>query len=67
MILLAVEDKNPKNIAGNTPLHYAAHWGHQGICKMILDVVEDKKPKNKFGQTPLYCAKNGCTCLWDFY
>ena len=45
-----VEDKNPKDPFGKTPLHWAAGNGHKIICKMIMDEVEDKNPKDLFGE-----------------
>ena len=50
MIMDVVEDKNPKDQFGKTPLHWAAGNGHTLICKMILDEVEDKNPKDLFGK-----------------
>ena len=57
MILLTeVEDKNPRDRHGRTPLHYAAKEGKIEICEMILDVVEDKNPKDSNQMTPLHLA-----------
>ena len=50
MIVDVVEDKNPKDQFGKTPLHWAAGNGHKIICKMIMDEVEDKNPKDLFGK-----------------
>ena len=50
MIMEVVEDKNPKDQFGKTPLHWAAGNGHRLICKMIMDEVEDKNPKDLFGE-----------------
>ena len=67
-----VEDKNPKDLNGETPLHRAAESGHLDICKLILEnpSVKDKNPKclkswdresgrNFKGQTPLHLAAKG--------
>ena len=50
LIMDVVEDKNPKDPFGKTPLHWAAGNGHKIICKMIMDEVEDKNPKDLFGE-----------------
>ena len=57
MIIVAVEDKNPKNQFGETPLHFAAREGHATIVKMIIDAVDDKNPQDFFGNTPLIRAE----------
>ena len=50
LIMDVIEDKNPKDPFGKTPLHWAARNGHKTICKMIMDEVEDKNPKDLFGK-----------------
>ena len=37
IILEDVEDKNPKDNSGNTPLHEAAKNGHDDIFQLLLD------------------------------
>ena len=39
-----VEDKNPENQYGLTPLHAAAFLGHVEIVKLILPFLGDKNP-----------------------
>ena len=51
-----MEDKNPAENDGFTPLYVAAQNGHFQICKLIIDYVEDKNPANNLGYTPLYAA-----------
>ena len=51
-----IVDKNPEDIWGNTPLHFAARQGHFKICKYILQNVVDKDPENKYGETPFQCV-----------
>ena len=56
-----LENKNPKNDDGMTPIHLAAFKGHLAIIKFLVPLVEDKNPKaNRFsryvGRTPLHCA-----------
>ena len=52
----SVEDKNPADSSGDTPLHKAAFHGHLAIVSYIMDNIEDKSPKNCFGETPLHAA-----------
>ena len=61
-----IDDLNPKDNEGSTPLHYSALNGHMSICRLLLknlvlkDLLVDINPKNKFGFTPLHFAeKNG--------
>ena len=57
LIIDNVEDKNPGNRIGETPLHLAARKGHLSICKLILDNVQDKNPNMEvIGWTPLHNA-----------
>ena len=48
--------KNPKDIAGTTPLHLAAKYGRVGVFELILKLVNDKKPKDNQGMTPIELA-----------
>ena len=59
-ILEKVDDKNPADENGDTPLHRAAEDGQTDICRLILQNVEDKHPKNSCGETPLELAQE-----WD--
>ena len=47
------EEKNPKNVDGETPLHYAAKhtFGVLEICQLIIDKVIDKNPRDECGTT----------------
>ena len=51
-----VEDRNPSNEWGETPLHYAAMYGHLDVCELIIQSVDEKNPKNNEGNTPLHQA-----------
>ena len=51
-----IEEKNPKDVKGNTPLHEAANCGHLETLKVIIDKVEEKNPENNKGCTPLHIA-----------
>ena len=56
IILAAIEDKNPKNNNGETPLHSASFNGNVEIVEEILKNVIDKSPFDRFRQTPLHNA-----------
>ena len=68
------EDKNPQDIKGNRPLHYAARKGNCNTMKYLVDKevnasivgrftiykINDRNPRNNMGYTPLhYAALNG--------
>ena len=55
-----VEDKNPKDNNGVTPLHLAVIYGNEDIVQIIIDVADEKNPEDNNGLTPLDEAyKNG--------
>ena len=55
-----MEDTNPKDQDGFTPLHWAAKNGHVELYQWIMDQVVDKNPRDNSGFTPLHlAAKNG--------
>ena len=56
IIVENVDDKNPKDNDGWTPLHLAAENGHLSICQLIIKNVDEKNPKDDFGETPLKLA-----------
>ena len=41
---------------GETPIHYAAEYGHLEVCQLIIQTVDEKNPKNNEGRTPLHYA-----------
>ena len=55
----------PKNLDGNTPLHFAAKNGHSEIVQQFMDKTNydksiDVNAKNQSGFTPLhYASENG--------
>ena len=51
-----LENRNPANNDGMSPLHYAAENGHLDIVKYIAEHLENKNPANNFGWTPLHFA-----------
>ena len=56
MIMGQVQNKNPGDIKGITPLHNAASNGHFDTCQLIIGQVENKNPVDIDGFTPLYNA-----------
>ena len=53
-----IEDKNPKDVKGNTPLHKATNSGHLAIVRIIRVRIIEINPKNNVGCTPLHIAAN---------
>ena len=51
-----MDDENPPDDAGDTPLHVAVEGGFSTLCKFILENVEDKHPKNNKNKTPYQVA-----------
>ena len=58
MIMDASEDKNPGDVDGITPLHWAAANAHIEIMKCIMDTQEEKNPADINGYTPLHYVTN---------
>ena len=58
-ILENVDNKNPKEKSGWTPLHDAALNGYHDVCRFIVQNVADKNPKDDCGNTPLHEAARG--------
>ena len=57
MILEVIDEANPPDSMGWTPLHEAADQGHLEIVKLIMSRVENKNPPiNKYETTPLHYA-----------
>ena len=62
LIMHHLDDKNPKNDFGVTPLHSAAGQGWFGnpeVYHLIMNKVDDKNPRDFAGNTPLHVAV-GC-------
>lgn len=54
-------DINKKNSNDETPLHYAAQYGHFDIVKILLSQKDiDVNPQNKKGETPLHLSIGSC-------
>jgi ankyrin repeat protein len=47
-----IDDKNPSDMNGWTPLHDAALEGSEKVCRLIMNKVENKRPLNTRGETP---------------
>ena len=57
MINNSLEEKNPIDVNGNTPLDEAVYNCHLNICKLIISTaVAQKNPANYQGITPLHIA-----------
>ena len=57
VIFESVDDKNPWDEKGWTPLHHAAEMGNLEVCKFILENVSDKNPTNDYNETPVDMAR----------
>ena len=51
-LISKIDDKNPSDDNGWTPLHDAALEGSERICRLIMNKVENKRPLNTGGETP---------------
>ena len=47
-----IDNKNPRNNSGTTPLHEAAEKGHIDVVKYIVANINEKNPSDKWGNTP---------------
>ena len=54
-----LENKNPKDEYGRTPLHFAAEYGHLNIVELYNEQLSNVHPKansNLQNITPIHCA-----------
>ena len=61
MILDIIDEKNPKDHKGQTPLHIAAKSGCLSICTLILGFATTTKEiniKDNYGNSALSLAEN---------
>ena len=66
LIFENVQDKEPKDNKGRTPLHHAAKYGNLELCKLIIGEMDNKNPSDSYGWTPLHCAaQNGHEVICD--
>lgn len=56
VILTNIAHKNPRNVNGETTLHYAADNGLTDIYQLIYGRVEDKNPRCQLGSTQFHAA-----------
>ena len=47
-----ISEKNPRNISGVTPLHFAAKNCHLEVCRWISKNITEKNPRANDGHTP---------------
>ena len=55
-IIQHLDDINPKDNVGWTPLHYASYFGDLELCKLFIEKIEDLNPFTNEGKTPIYFA-----------
>ena len=56
-IMENIDDKNPRENDGHTPLHYAAQEGNLEICRLMMENIDDKNPVTNDGRTPQDLAR----------
>ena len=59
ILIPKLEDKNPKDELGYTPLHVAAEKGHWRVVNFYKDFLADMNPRagqTWYERTPLHCA-----------
>jgi ankyrin repeat protein len=52
-------DVNEKTTTGDTPLHYAAKYGHKNVAVLLIKKGADVNAKNKNGDLPTHLALRG--------
>ena len=57
LISKELEDKNPRDRCGNTPLHYAVKCGSYEICQFITKNTQNLESLDVLGNTPLKLAE----------
>ena len=67
-IMEKLENKNPGDNNGSTPLHFAARFGHLDVCSAIMEKLDNKNPMDNDGQTPLqYAVNSGNLEVYSLY
>jgi ankyrin repeat protein len=56
LIMDTLEDKNPGDNYGWTPLHFAVRNDNLKVCDLIMKILQDKNPSTPNGYTPLHIA-----------
>ena len=54
-----LDNKNPADLYGGTPLHSAAKNGHFEIVKYIAKHLKNVSPSDKNGFSPIFFAMDG--------
>ena len=57
LISKELEDKNPRDRYGETPLHNAVRYGRYEICQFITKNTENLESLDILGNTPLQLAE----------
>ena len=47
LIIENVQDKNPANWDGKTPLHLATLYGQHEVCRLLIENVAGENPDEK--------------------
>ena len=55
-IIQYLEDINPSDIGGFTPLHFASYNGKFELCEFLSERIKDLNPYTNSGKTPIYYA-----------
>ena len=54
------DNPNASDVEGNTPILWAARYGHTEIVKILAPLTNNPNAPNDRGETPIYwAAKNG--------
>ena len=53
---MSVQNENPGNNSGITPLHYAASAGCLDVYKLVAERLDDKYPLTNDGRLPIHFA-----------
>ena len=57
-IIITVEQKNPRDHKGETPLHLAAKKGHFDVCQLMVKHLNNLYPENDDCETPYSLAED---------
>ena len=58
LLIGKMQEKNPVDNSGWTPLHFAAKSGHGEVCKLIAGYIGNKNPMSYDGYTPRVLMTN---------
>ena len=56
VIVEKTENKNPQDLWGDTPVHYAFKNGHLEVCKLFFELNQEWNPKDRNGDSFLHKA-----------